>query len=206
MSERLKLEYHVQVTGLGEASAAAQSAERSAKGASAAFTSARLEGGRTLPTVLMGVRAANAARLAVEQTGKAISELDPRSAINGFMNMLQVTRNLTSLMALLKESTGAASAAQAVLATLTGRWWLVPLALTAGAMVYSRLQSMHTGGMVAETGPYLLHKGEYVVPSRNVRNFGPIFVSVREAPGSGLDRDVWLQSLGEQVERRTRRS
>jgi len=115
MAERMQLEYEVSVTGLGEAAITAENASRSAE------------------------QAINAARLAVEQTSKAIEDLDPRAAMYGFLNMMQVVRNLTSLMTMLKESTGAASAAQAILATLTGRWWLIPLALTAGALIYAKI-------------------------------------------------------------------
>jgi len=118
--------------------------------------------------MLMSVRTLNATRLALEQTSKAITDLDPRAAMYGFLNMMQVVRNLTSIMIMLKESTGAASAAQAILATLTGRWWLIPLALAAGAIIYAKIKSMQMGGFVKESGVYLLHKGEEVIPAREV--------------------------------------
>jgi hypothetical protein len=174
MAERMQLEYQVSVTGLGEAAIAAEDAGRSAEQATAAINNVRTQTSRTLPILLMGVRSVNAARLAVEQTSKAIEDLDPRAAIYGFLNMMQVTRNLTSLMTMLKESTGAASAAQAILATLTGRWWLIPLAITAGALIYAKIKSMQAGGVVPETGPYLLHRGERVVPAPAVEIQGNI--------------------------------
>ena len=170
MAEKMQLEYEVSVTGLGEAAITAENASKSAKQASLSLTGARSSASSMLPIMLMSVRSINAARLAVEQTSKAITDLDPRAAMYGFLNMMQVVRNLTSLMIMLKESTGAASAAQAILAALTGRWWLIPLALAAGAIVYARIKSMQEGGLVKETGPYLLHKGEKVVPVREVED------------------------------------
>jgi hypothetical protein len=168
MAEKMELEYEVSVTGLGETAITAETAGKSADQASLALTGARSSASRTLPIMLMSVRSINAARLAVEQTTKAIADMDLRAAMYGFLNMMQVVRNLSSLMIMLKESTGAASAAQAILATLTGNWWLIPLALTAGALIYAKIKSMQTGGLVPETGPYLLHKGEKVIPSREV--------------------------------------
>ena len=168
MAEKMQLEYEVSVTGLGEAAITAENASKSGEQASLALRGARSNASSMLPIMLMSVRSINAARLAVEQTSKAITDLDPRAAMYGFLNMMQVVRNLTSLTIMLKESTGAASAAQAILATLTGRWWLIPLALAAGAIIYARIKSMQEGGLVKETGPYLLHKGEKVVPVREV--------------------------------------
>ena len=207
-SEHMELEYRVTVSGLGEAAASAQSAGASAAQAAASLNAAQAQGSRTLPTMLMSVRAFNAARLAVEQTSRAITELDPRAALYGFLNMIQVVRNLTSLTNILKTSTGAASAAQAILATLTGRWWLIPLALAAGAVIYSKIKSMQTGGFIPETGPYLLHRGEEVVPAHRVyssrtenvthrssTSMGPIFITFEKQPREGLDMDSWLRGL-----------
>jgi len=208
MGERMELEYRVSVTGLSEATASAQSAGASAAQAATSMNAAQVQGSRTLPTMLMSVRSMNAARLAVEQTSRAITELDPRAAMYGFLNMIQVVRNLTSLMNTLKTSTGAASAAQAILATLTGRWWLIPLALAAGAVIYSKIKSMQIGGVIPETGPYLLHRGEEVVPAHRVyssrtehfthrssTSMGPIFITFERQPREGLDMDRWLRGL-----------
>ena len=205
MPERLELEYQVSVKGLGEAAIAAESAAKSAGQAQAAVASVREQGNRTLPMMLMSVRALNATRLAVEQTSRAITELDPRAAMYGFLNMIQVVRNLSSLMRMLRESTGAASAAQAVLATLTGRWWLIPLALAAGAVVYSKIRSMQAGGPVQETGLYVLHRGEYVVPARHLHSYGPIFVSFQRQPREGMDTDEFLRDLGPRLVESLRR-
>jgi len=218
MSEKMQLEYEVSVTGLGEAAVTAENASKA-------------QSIGALPVMLMSVRAMNAARLAVEQTSKAITDLDPTAAMYGFLNMMQTVRNLTSLMKMLKDSTGAASAAQAILATLTGRWWLIPLAIAAGALIYAKIKSMQTGGPVPETGPYLLHRGEYVVPAervvermapipvervtertapppftppRNIR-YGPIFITFQRQPRDGLDVDGWLRELGPRIVEQTRR-
>jgi hypothetical protein len=215
MAERMELEYRVSVSGLGEATAAAQSAGASAAQATASMNAAQSQGSRTIPTMMMSLRAFNAARLAVEQTSKAITELDPRAAMYGFLNMMQVVRNLTSLMTTLKASTGAASAAQAILATLTGRWWLVPLALAAGAVIYAKIRSMQLGGVVPETGPYLLHRGEEVVPvhraraeyvsPRTFQSFGPIFITFERQPREGVDVEAWLRGLGPRLVETARR-
>ena len=98
MAERLELEYRVSVTGLGEAAVAAESASRSAGQASLSLQGARSSASRTLPVMLMGVRSMNAARLAVEQTTMAIEDLDPRAAMYGFLNMVQVVRYETQDM------------------------------------------------------------------------------------------------------------
>ncbi len=205
MAEKMELEYEVSITGLGEAAITAENAGKSADQAAAALNSVQAQSSRALPIMMMSVRSMNAARLAVEQTSKAITDLDPRAAMYGFLNMMQVARNLTSLMRMLKDSTGAASAAQAVLAALTGRWWLIPLALTAGALVYSKIRSMQAGGPVQETGLYMLHRGEYVVPSRHIHSYGPIFVNFQRQPREGLDTDEWLRRIGPRIVERIRR-
>lgn len=205
MAERLRLEYEVSVTGLEGVTAAANSASRSAQQASTALSGTRVSASTTIPTLMTGVRALNATRLAVEQTSKALTELDPEAAVFAFLNMMQVVRNVTSLTRLLKESTGAASAAQAVLAALTGRWWLIPMAIAAGAMVYSYVRSLQRGGEVERTGLYLLHRGEHVVPGATVQRFGPIFVSFdRGAPG-GIDPDSLIREFGSEIALRARR-
>jgi len=229
MAERMQLEYEVSVTGLGEAAIAAENASASAKQADMALKGARSSASNTLPVMLMSVRSINAARLAVEQTSKALIDLDLRAAMYGFLNMMQVVRNLNSLMILLRDSTGAASAAQAILATLTGRWWLIPLALAAGAVIYAQIRSMQEGGLVEETGLYLLHRGEEVVPSRyvemrevletrrvytarneylaprTVQSFGPIFVTFERQPREGPEMERWLREMGPKLVAETRR-
>lgn len=218
MSEKMELEYEVSVTGLGEAAVTAENAGRSANQASLALKGARSSASSTLPVMLMSVRSINAARLAVEQTSKAITDLDINAAMYGFLNMMQVVRNLTSLMVMLKNSTGAASAAQAILAALTGRWWLIPLALAAGAIVYSKIKSMQMGGLVKESGIYMLHKGEEIIPahrvystmnrtsySRNIQSYGPIFITFEKQPRKSPDMDRWLSELGPRIVQEIRR-
>jgi len=205
MSERLQIEYEVTVSGLGEAAAAAREAGSSAEQASAAMNNVHSGASRTLPTLMAGVRLLNATRLAVEQASKALTSLDPEAALYAFLNMIQAVTSLTRLMRMLRESTAAASAAQAILATLAGQWWLIPLAIAAGALVYARIRSMQAGGPVRETGLYVLHRGELVVPASSVSHYGPIFVSFERQPREGPDTDEWLRRLGGLIAERVRR-
>ena len=204
MSDRVDLEYNVQVTGLDQAQASANSASESANQATAALQNAQAMSSSSLPTMLMTVRAVNATRLAIAQTSRAITDLNPTALMYGFLNMIQVVRNLTVLTRMLKDSTGAAAAAQSILAALTGNWWVIPLALAAGALVYSRIKSMQSGGPVTNTGLYLLHRGEYVVPTQQTR-LGPIFVTFEKQPRSPLDMDQWLSDLGPRLTEKMRR-
>lgn len=200
---RIGVEYNVKVTGLDEAQAAANMASESAQQASASIAAAQQQSSSTLPSILMTTRSVNAMRLAISQTAKGISDLNPTALMYGFLNMVQVVRNLTSLTKMLKDSTGAAASAQAILATLTGNWWVIPVALAAGALVYSRIRSMQSGGPVTYTGLHLLHRGEYVVPAH--QSLGPIFITFNEEPRSGLDRNEWLRELGPMLSERIRR-
>jgi hypothetical protein len=230
MAEKFEIEYEVSVSGLGEAALAAKEAKDGADQASAALDSTRASSSRTLPILMAGTRTLNATRLAIEQAQKAITTLNPMAAIYAFLNMLQVVSSLTQLMRLLRDSTAAASAAQAILATLTGNWWLIPLAIVAGTLIYSRIRSMQAGGSVPETGVYLLHKGESVVPrerveiektvettnlysirrsdyasTTHVEHYGPIFVTFEKQPRDDIDVDDWLGRLGDRISKRIRR-
>jgi len=205
VSDRVDLEYNVRVTGLDEAQASANSASESANQAAASLQNAQAASSSSLPTMLMTVRAVNATRLAIAQTSRAITDLNPTALMYGFLNMIQVVRNLTTLTRMLKESTGAAAAAQSILATLTGNWWVIPLALAAGALVYSRIKSMQAGGVVPETGLYLLHKKERVISARQTHSYGPIFVTFEKQPRSPLEMDQWLSELGPRLTERMRR-
>ena len=232
MADRVDLEYNVQVTGLEEAAASANAATESANLASTALQGARTQSGGTLATLSLTLRSLNSTRLAVAQTSRAINEMNPAALLTGFMSMLQVVNNLTSLTRRLKESTAAASAAQAILTALSGHWWLIPLAIAAGALVYSRIQSMQTGGPVSRTGLYLLHRGEEVVPGNSVNypksegyeallrpiihssrtettsrhvSYGPIFVTFEKQPEEGKELDRWLRELGPMIVQQARR-
>ena len=213
MTERVDLEYNVQVTGLEEAKVSANAAAESANQASAAMNVAQVQSSSSLPTMIMTMRAANAARLAVSQTSKAVTELNPTALMYGFLNMMQVVNNLTSLTRKLKDSSGAAASAQAILATLTGNWWIIPVALAAGALVYSRVKSMQAGGKVTFTGLHYLHKGEYIVPDRSRTNnriypvkqqLGPIFITFEKQP-EPTEREEWLRDLGSHISEQLRR-
>jgi len=208
MASRVDLEYNVTVTGVDAATAQTDAAAQSADQAKVAMNGAANEARQTIRPIIMTVRSVNAARLAIQQTSKGIKDLNITALMYGFLNMIQVVYNLSSLMVMLKGSTGAAASAQAVLLALTGRWWLIPLALAAGALVASRIQSYEAGGYIPETGVYVLHKGEYVVPSRNIayNSFGPIFVSL---PTTGispsLDMREIVRTLGPEIVRKSRR-
>ena len=205
MSDRVDLEYNVQVTGLEQAQASANSASESANQAAASLQNAQAMSSSSLPTMLMTIRAMNASRLAITQTSRAITKLNPTALMYGFLNMIQVVRNLTQLTKMLKDSTGAAASAQAILAALTGNWWVIPLALAAGALVYSRIKSMQAGGVVPETGLYLLHKKERVISTRQTHSYGPIFVTFERQPRSPLEMDQWLDELGPRLTEKMRR-
>jgi len=218
MAEQAEIEYQVTVTGLGEATASANSAAAQAKQASASLESAKSSGSNAIPILFSSVRALTNARQAAEQANKAIRDLDPMMALMAFVNMVQTVQALTSLMKALKASTAAASAAQAILTTLAGAWWLIPLAIAAGALVYSRIQSMQVGGLVRETGPYLLHRGEYIIPEKqvlrtdriiersptSVNKFGPIYVTFEKQPEED-ERNTWMRSLEERLAQKIRR-
>ena len=205
MSDRVDLEYNVHVTGLEEAQASAAAASESADQAAASLQNAQAMSSSSLPTMLMSVRAFNAARLAITQTSRAVSDLNPTALLYGFLNMIQVVRNLTQLTKMLKDSTGAAASAQAILAALTGNWWVIPLALAAGALVYSRIRSMQTGGVVPETGIYLLHRRERVIPAHQSHSYGPIFITFEKQPRSPMEIDRWLDELGPRLTEKMRR-
>ena len=218
MAERMEVEYQVTVTGLEEATASANNAKQQADQASAALENTKSSGSKALPILFSSVRALTNARQAVEQTQTAIRDLNPLMMLSAFVNMAQTVQNLSSLMKALKASTAAASAAQAILTTLAGAWWLIPLAIAAGALVYSRIQSMQAGGIIKETGPYLLHRGEYVIPEKQaasverivertsapVTRFGPIYVSFEKQPEED-ERDAWMRGLEERLAQKIRR-
>jgi hypothetical protein len=201
----MQVEYRVTVTGLEEATAAAEAAGRSAAQASAAVGGLQSGASRALPVLTTSLRAVNSTRLAVEQTAKALATMNPEAVFYALLNMASAVTSIIRLMRTLRESTAVTSAAQAVLAALTGRWWLIPLALAAGALVYSRVQAMQSGGPVRETGLYLLHRGEYVLPTRSVTSYGPIFVTFERQPREGADADEWLRRLGPRVAEEARR-
>ncbi len=199
------LTYTVSVTGLEQVKAQADSAAKSADLASNSVRGLQSQGVRTMPLVMNALQTVNSLHSSVENVTKAMETMNPEAMVYALLSMISVTTNLMQVMRLLRESTVAASAAQAVLDTLAGAWWLIPLAITAGVMVARSLRSMQTGGPVAETGVYLLHRGEYVVPAANVANYGPFYVSLPNS-GSRLDVDALLRELGPRLARQVRRA
>lgn len=218
--ESMQIDYEVTVSGLEQTQAALQTAKRSADQAKAAIEETKKSGISFYPMVFNIMGAVNNVRQAVNQLLEGIQTMNPILLLSAFLNMLQVVNNLTVLTNTLKTSTAGAAAAQGILATLTGNWWLIPLALTVGALIYSRIQSMQVGGIVKETGPYLLHRGEYIIPEKqvlrtdriierspaSVNKFGPIYVTFNDQPAPGQQRDKWLDNLDDKLEKRMRRS
>jgi hypothetical protein len=217
MSQVGTLTYKVQVQGLETAKSQAESAAKSADQATKSLENAKKSSMSFYPTLFQIFGVVNNARQAVDQLLDGLKTMNPLLFLSAFINMMQVVNNLTHLMTILKTATAGASAAQTILAVLTGNWWIIPLALTAGALIYSRIQSMQAGGVVPKTGLYLLHKKEEVVPAHGVystthyssyastvQSFGPIFVSFERQP-SGLDVDTFLRELGPRLARDIRR-
>ncbi len=199
------LVYTVSVTGLDQVKAQADSAAKSADLASNSVRGLQGEGLRTMPLVMNALQTVNSLHSSVENATKALQTMNPEAMIYALLSMISVATNLMQIMRLLRESTATAAAAQAVLDTLIGAWWLIPLAITAGVMVASSVRSMQTGGLIHETGTYLLHRGEYVVPANNTANYGPFYVSFTGGP-QGLDVEGFLRELGPSLTRRIRRT
>jgi len=147
------------------------------------------------------------------QTLEAIRRLQEStlkmSLVNAFSSGIEtIITSVKSLFTWL-QSTRVVQAAiagiQAMIATLSGQWWLVAAAIAAGIAVAAAARSMQMGGPVLTTGVYLLHKGEYVVPAETVNRFGPIYVSFPGSP-SRLDASTILSEFGAEIARRARRS
>ena len=220
MSQVGTLTYKVQVIGLEAAKAQAESAAKSADQATKSLENAKKSSMSFYPTLFQIFGVVNNARQAVDQLLDGLKTMNPLLFLSAFINMMQVVNNLTHLMTILKTSTAGASAAQAVLAVLTGNWWIIPLALTAGALIYSQLRSYQTGGPIRETGIYTLHRGEYVIPSSQTgygsmphrgeyiipsqTSYGPFNITFEKQP-SGLDVDTFLRELGPRLARDIRR-
>lgn len=204
--ESMQIDYEVTVSGLEQTQAALQSAKRSADQAKSAIEETKRSGISFYPIVFNMMGAVNNIRQAVNQLLEGIQTMNPILLLSAFVNMIQVVNNLTVLMNALKTSTAGAAAAQGILATLTGNWWLIPLAITAGALVYSRIQSMQLGGPVTYTGLHYLHRGEYVTPAGGTSHFGNIYVSFNDQPAPGHERDKWLENVEDKLAKRTRRA
>ncbi len=203
MSDSVALVYRIQVTGLDEARAAAESAAVGAEAASNALGGLRSSGAQVLPLLTSGLRTVESMRVGVDNLGRALATLNPEAAVHALLNMASVAAGLGRVMRQLRESTAAASAAQAALSVFSGGLWLVPLAVAAGALVYQSLCSMQVGGPVRETGAYLLHRGEYVVPASRV-SYGPIYVSFER--GEATDPEALLREVGPRIAERLRRA
>lgn len=203
MSQVGNITYNVLIVGLDTAKIQAESAAKSADQATKSIENAKKSSISFYPTLFQLFGVVNNARQAVDQLLDGLKTMNPLLFLSAFINMMQVVNNLTHLMTILQTSTAGASAAQAVLAVLTGNWWIIPLALTAGALIYSQLRSYQTGGPIRETGIYMLHRGEYVIPSSQT-SYGPFNVTFSRQP-TGLDVDTFLRELGPRMARNIRR-
>ncbi len=73
-------------------------------------------------------------------------------------------------------------------------------AVVAGAAAYymSQMPSRQQGGYIPETGPYMLHKGETVIPSGT--NFSVININMSSGPiSSGVDVDNMLNAMAKRM-------
>jgi hypothetical protein len=198
------LVYSVQVLNLAEVQQQADRVARSADLASRSQQELQLSSRQTLSLMVNGLQVFTTTQHAIMSVQRALKESNPLNWVTAFLSLLSVAINLTQVMRLLQRSTAAAASAQAIVSTLAGAWWLIPLALSAGAMIYAAsMRSYQAGGPVNQTGVYLLHRGEYVVPA-NQTSYGPFYVSFNRQP-SGSDADSFLRELGPRLARSMRR-
>ncbi len=198
------LVYNVQVLNLAEVQQQADRVARSADAASRSQRDLQLSTRQSLSLMANGLHIFTTTQHAIMSVQRALKESNPQNWVTAFLSLLSVAVNLTQVMRLLQRSTAAAASAQAIVSTLAGAWWLIPLALTAGALVYSAsMKSYQAGGPVNQTGVYLLHRGEYVVPA-NQTSYGPFYISFNRQP-SGADADSFMRELGPRLARSMRR-
>jgi len=207
MAENLRIEYEVSVTGLDEAAAAMKAGAIAAEQASAAVSTAQRQSTSGMQVAVMGVRAFTNLKQSVEYATRAVAEFNPVAMLYAFMNLLQTIEafvRLNEMLKTVKLSYSGLAGVQAIVATLAGQPWLVAAAVAAGVAVAAVARSMQRGGPVGETGVYLLHRGEYVVPAETVNRFGPIYISFTGSPSS-IDGASILREFGEDIARRARR-
>jgi hypothetical protein len=198
------LVYNIQVLNLTEVQQQADRVAKSADVASRSQQDLQVNSRQTLSLMVNGLQVFTTTQHAISSVQRALKEMSPESWVTAFLSLLSVAVNLMQVMRLLQKSTAAAASAQAIVDTLAGAWWLIPLAIAAGAMVYTAsMKSYQSGGPVNQTGVYLLHKGEYVVPSNQV-SYGPFYVSFNKQP-SGADSDSFMRELGPRLARSLRR-
>jgi hypothetical protein len=233
--ESVTLQYNIQIVNVDQTIINLKQAERTASQTSKALTEAEQRTESSSRTILRGISVFTNLRQTVDYTIKGLKEADPMALLMAFMNLLQTLEGvkrlqestlkmsivnafssgietvITSVKSLFTwlQSTRAVQAAiagiQAMIATLSGQWWLVAAAIAAGVAVAAAARSMQMGGPVLATGVYLLHKGEYVVPAETVNRFGPIYVGFTGSPTS-FDGASILRQFGAEIARRARRS
>ena len=146
-----------------------------------------------LSTLRAGIRDINAARLAVEQLARGIRTANPSAFIYALLNIIQVIATTAQLLRWLQTQAALTGSALAIVQFLQGPagWAVIAGAIVAAGTIYAAAsRSMQRGGLVEETGPYLLHRGELVVPAAQVANFtsfGPFTMVVNSAPSRPED-------------------
>jgi len=163
------------------------------------------ESRRNLTILTLAVRDANALRLAVTQTSRAIRELNPAAAMYAFLNIIQVIRNTMSLLDLLRKKQQTAIFAQTLLQGLSGPpgWALIAGAVVTAGVVSAMVEgSLQRGGYISRAGRYYLHRGEVVVPSQRINNFGPFTMIVNQLPDDPASAmRIWAVTRGQELRR-----
>lgn len=230
MSSTLAIRYFISVEGIEAATTSLNNAQTTARQASAAMNDVKAtseqvsrvveEAGKsqtqlqdvsraTLSVGITLIREVNAARLAIVQAHRAITEMDPVAALYAFLNIVQVANTLIPLMKSLQAVSQGTAVAHGIIATLSGMGWMVPVAIAAGAAIMAAItiasRSKQMGGYIEETGVYLLHKGEYVVPASQITNYGPFYVTFSGGARGGFSKDDFIREYGAEISRRARR-
>lgn len=229
MSSTLAVRYFISVEGIEAATTSLNNAQRTANQASTAMNEVKATSEQvsrmveetnksqtqlqdvsrnTLSVGITLIREVNAARLAIVQAHRAITELNPIAALYAFLNIVQVANTLIPLMKSLLGVQKGVLAAEGAISVLSGQAWLIPVAIAGVAALLAAVEmagrSRQRGGSIEETGIYLLHKGEYVIPSSHVTNYGPFYVTFSGSSGR-FSKEDFIREYGEEVARRARR-
>lgn len=138
-----------------------------------------------LNRIQMSVRGINAARLAVQQTSRAIRQLNPSAALYAFLNIVQVLRNLQSWLKMVQAEQTKTLFQQTMINLMSGPagWAVIAGALVGAGVVMAAIEgSFQRGGTVGREGLYYLHRGEHVIPASYTNHFGPFTMVVQNVP------------------------
>ena len=246
--ESVTLQYNIQVVNVDQTIINLKQAERTASETSKTLTDTEKRTESTSRTILRGISIFTNLRQTVDYTIKGLREADPMALLMAFMNLLQTleairklqestlkmsivnafssgietiitsVKNLFNWLQSTRVVQASIAGIHAMIATLSGQWWLVAAAIAAGIAVAATARSMQIGGPILATGVYLLHKGEYIVPAETVNRvsnyyntsmtstrFGPIYVSFTGSPDR-FDKATILSEFGAEIARKARRS